>query len=78
MNSTDARALKELYVKYVGEEPSAITEMPSSGSNRRYFRITGKQSLIGVLGNCLPENEAFIYLLNFAKSFLHKKKKVKE
>lgn len=62
MNSTDARALKELYVKYVGEGPSAITEMPSSGSNRRYFRITGKQSLIGVLGNCLPENEAFIYL----------------
>jgi len=54
--------LKELYLKYTGSQPDGIDEMPSSGSNRRYFRLTGGRSLIGVLGTCEPENDAFIYL----------------
>ncbi len=58
--------LRELYKKYTGEEPEKIEELPSSGSNRRYFRLlkSGKESLIGVLGTCKPENETFIYLAN--------------
>lgn len=54
--------LKRLYRQHVGVDASQIQELPSSGSNRRYFRLTGKQTLIGVLGTCRPENEAFIYL----------------
>ena len=54
--------LKELYKKYTGEEPEKITELPASGSNRRYFRLTGKESLIGAIGTCREENEAFIYM----------------
>ncbi len=51
--------------------PETVTEMPSSGSNRHYYRMTGKQSIIGVIGNCRPENEAFIYLAgHFAKQGL--------
>ncbi len=62
MNNYNPTILRELYKNYTGEYPEQVNEMPSSGSNRRYYRLTGKESLIGVLGNCLPENEAFIYL----------------
>ena len=54
--------LKQLYTDYVGTEPAAIDELPSSGSNRRYFRLSGADSLIGVLGTSQQENEAFIYM----------------
>lgn len=54
--------LTELYTRYVGESPTTVDEMPSSGSNRRYFRLTGRESLIGVIGTCVEENNAFIYL----------------
>lgn len=54
--------LKELYTKYVGTEPAHVEEMPASGSNRHYFRLIGEQSLIGVLGECREENEAFLYM----------------
>lgn len=59
MNSTK---LSQLYADYTGARPESLTELPSSGSNRRYFRLTGSQHLIGVIGTCLPENEAFLYL----------------
>lgn len=54
--------LNQLYTLHTGQAPETVTELPSSGSNRRYFRLTGPQSLIGVIGTCKPENEAFIYL----------------
>ncbi len=54
--------LIRLYKEVVGGEPEKIDELPSSGSNRRYFRLTGPRSLIGVLGTVAEENEAFIYL----------------
>lgn len=61
----DTSSLKDLYTHYAGTEPAEITELPSSGSNRRYFRL-GKpgETLIGVLGTCKEENEAFLYLDN--------------
>ena len=61
MNSS---ILSKLYKDYVGVEPTGVVELPSSGSNRRYFRLTGAQSLIGALGTCAEENEAFLYLAN--------------
>lgn len=54
--------LKELYKNYTGHDCSDIIELPSSGSNRHYFRLTGEPSLIGAVGNNLLENEAFLYM----------------
>ena len=53
--------LIQLYKQVVGTEPAQIVELPSSGSNRRYFRLSGEQSLIGVVGTCYEENRAFLY-----------------
>jgi aminoglycoside/choline kinase family phosphotransferase len=55
-------ALKKLYRSHTGSEADALAELPSSGSNRRYFRLTGAQSLIGVYGASADENAAFIYM----------------
>jgi len=38
----------------------SVDELPSSGSNRRYFRIRGERcTLIAAKGTSIPENEAF-------------------
>lgn len=58
----DQTALRQLYVNHTGREPQSIDEMPSSGSNRRYFRIHGETNLIGVIGTCREENDAFVYM----------------
>lgn len=59
----DTTRLTKLYAQIKGHEPDTITELPSSGSNRRYFRLgTGDDSLIGVLGTSVEENRAFIYM----------------
>lgn len=57
-----AKELEQLYIKYTGSEASEITELPSSGSNRRYFRLSGVLSIIGVSGTSPEENQAFIYM----------------
>ena len=54
--------LKNLYHTFVGRPADEIVELPSSGSNRRYFRLSGSRSLIGVSGTSRPENEAFLYM----------------
>lgn len=55
------RVLEKLYTNHVGHKPDTMDELPSSGSNRRYFRLTSPGvSLIGVLGTNLQENEAFL------------------
>ena len=61
--------LRKLYQSYTGSPAEEITELPSSGSNRRYFRIKGPETLIGVSGTSTEENEAFIYM---AKHFREK------
>jgi aminoglycoside/choline kinase family phosphotransferase len=63
----DKSILVSLYNDYVGQEPTSIDELPSSGSNRRYFRLKGEKSLIGVLGTSLAENNAFIYMSHHFK-----------
>ena len=54
--------LKKLYIAYTGHEPETIAEMPASGSNRRYFRLKGVSTLIGVSGESAEENRAFLYM----------------
>lgn len=56
--------IKNLYRTYTGHEAAEVTELPSSGSNRRYFRLHGPQTLIGVSGTSIEENRAFIYMAN--------------
>ena len=59
--------LKKLYRSYVGCNPQSVEEMPSSGSNRRYFRLLGNPTLIGVSGESLEENRAFLYMAEHFK-----------
>jgi len=59
--------LKKLYTSYAGYEPEAIEEMPSSGSNRLYFRLRGNPTLIGVRGESQAENAAFLYMAKHFK-----------
>ncbi len=57
----EQNVLIKLYESYVGHAPASIDELPSSGSNRRYFRLKGSDgSLIGVIGTNPMENEAFL------------------
>ena len=55
------KQIADLFLKYTGERPESIEELPSSGSNRRYFRVkSGETSLIGAAGTSVDENIAFI------------------
>ena len=54
--------LQKLYHAFTGVFAENMVELPSSGSNRRYFRLTGVQNLIGVYGTCVDENKAFLYM----------------
>ena len=54
--------LQKLYRVYTGVPAENIKELPSAGSNRRYFRLTGAQTLVGVYGTSIDENEAFLYM----------------
>ena len=57
----DESTLKQLYASHCGSQPDSIEELPSSGSNRRYFRLNGPAGpLVGVMGTILQENEAFL------------------
>ncbi|MCD7849888.1 MAG: phosphotransferase [Parabacteroides sp.] len=67
--------LKQLYQTYTGSQATDITELSSFGSNRRYFRLSGPVSLIGVSGTSAEENRAFIYM---AKHFREKSLPVPE
>ena len=74
--------LKQLFAQFTGELPESVEELPSSGSNRRYFRMrpkgagagisggpdTGGASLIGVQGSCEAENRAFWHLARHFRS----------
>ncbi len=55
------KQIEELFEQYTHQKPVEIYELPSSGSNRRYFRIKGDGiSLIGAAGTSVEENIAFI------------------
>ncbi|MFO7755733.1 MAG: phosphotransferase [Bacteroidales bacterium] len=53
--------LANKYKEYTGDYCTDITGMPRSGSQRRYFRLTGPgNKMIGVINDDREENEAFI------------------
>ena len=61
------KELEILFEQYTKQKPENIYELPSSGSNRRYFRISGSGiSLIGAKGLDVDENIAF---MEIAKHF---------
>lgn len=61
MIEMESNVLIKLYESFVGTTPISIDELPSSGSNRRYFRLKGdKRTLIGVIGTNPQENDAFL------------------
>ena len=60
--------LTKLYREYTNCEPEQIDEMPASGSGRRYFRLHGEPTLIGVCGESEAENKAFLYMARHFKS----------
>ena len=63
------KQLEELYEQYTGTKAVSCEELPVSGSNRRYFRLTGpKLSIIGAKGTSKEENIAFIEIANHFKS----------
>ncbi|MBQ1912307.1 MAG: phosphotransferase [Bacteroidales bacterium] len=66
-------SLQHLFEAYTGRPLAQQTELPGSGSHRRYFRLMGDNlSLIGVIGTCLEENRAFIaFSRHFGEKGLH-------
>jgi len=63
-------AVSEVYKNWCGQSPEAVDVLPQSGSDRRYFRLYGKngKTIIATLGINVPENEAFIYFSNHFKN----------
>ena len=63
-------SIKELYKEWSGKEADSLDVLPISGSERRYFRLHGKNgSVIGTYGANIKENETFIY---FSRHFKKK------
>lgn len=58
----DTSALIHLYRHYTGHQPDQIIPLSGAGSNRRYFRLHGSPTLIGVYGTSVEENRAFVCL----------------
>ena len=59
------KQLISLFTKYTGLSKPVVEALPSSGSNRKYFRLQKDDiSLIGVHGESKDENKAFIGLAN--------------
>lgn len=60
---SEMNQIESLFEEFAGEKVAGITELPSSGSNRRYFRVKGDtRTLIAVKGTCKEENIAFYTL----------------
>ncbi len=63
-------SIENLYKKWKGVAPDSTDVLPISGSERRYFRLHGKDgSVIGTFGANVKENESFIY---FSRNFTEK------
>lgn len=60
--------ISTLYRQVTGQQHDNIELLTGSGSNRRYFRMTGPRSLIAVCGESIAENHAFIYMAQHFRS----------
>ena len=54
-----SESLTQLYKQYVGSEPTEIKLMDKAGSNRRYYRLSGDKSIVGVIGESREEKKMF-------------------
>ncbi len=53
--------VEELFQQHTGTKAVSVRELPSSGSDRRYYRIQGPcTTMIGAVGDCPAENRAFV------------------
>lgn len=63
LNEKNLNNLKDLFFKWALENVQEIKELPSSGSYRKYYRITGNSHVaVGAFNNNPAENLAFINL----------------
>ncbi len=61
--------LKPLFESFAGQPLAQMQELPTSGSHRRYFRLSGGNvTVMGVIGTSLEENRAFIELARHFRS----------
>lgn len=62
--------VRRLYVDRFGAEPVSVVKLCGAGSNRVYYRLSGREeAVIGVVGTSAEENRAFVMLAEaFAKS----------
>lgn len=55
--------LKDLYTEYYGVAPTMVEPLTAAGSARQYYRLqAGGSPLVGVVGESIEENRAFIAL----------------
>ena len=55
--------LEALFEGFSGSAPSSCVPLAASGSNRKYYRLTGEGlSVVGVIGTDPDENRAFMAL----------------
>ncbi len=55
------KILASLFESWAGEQPVFSYLLPGSGSNRKYYRLTGKiRNAIGVIGEDHDENKAYL------------------
>jgi len=67
IDETVLNNLKQIFYRWAGETSQKIESLPEHGSDRRYFRISGKhKKAIGVFNPDFKENVAF---LTFSKHF---------
>mgnify|MGYP000444503484 CR=1 FL=1 len=67
MESQIKENLNLLYESVTGEKAASIEAFPQSGSNRQYYRLQGKQNIIGVYNEDKAENKAFLYFATHFK-----------
>lgn len=71
-----AASIRALYKEWKQTDPDSVDLLQQSGSERRYFRLYGKDgSVIGTYGANVKENETFIY---FSRHFKKKSLAVPE
>lgn len=63
------KILSSIYKRHFGVKPESCKRLPESGSNRKYFRLSGSQgSAIGVRGTDCAENERYLALSEIFKN----------
>ena len=63
------KRLHNLYISLYGQEPDEVKPIAGSASNRQYFRLSdATNSCVGVIGNNLEENRAFVSLVRHFKA----------